>query len=72
MGSSGELAVGGLGLVDLTPCCFWTRCPMIVDSADGKYLVALESVSPGHEEQLPALIAFNHVDWTGYPVIAWE
>ena len=50
MGSSDELVVGGLGLVDLTPCCFWTRCHMIVASADGEYLVALESVSPSREE----------------------
>ena len=47
--SSGELVVGGLGLVDLNPCCFWTRCPMIVAAADGQYLVALTSVSPVHK-----------------------
>ena len=47
---SGELVVGGLGLVDLTPCRFWTRCPMIVAVVEGQYLVALASVSPGHEE----------------------
>ena len=50
IGSSGELFVGGLGLVDMNPCRFWTRCPMIVAAADGQYLVALASVSPGHEE----------------------
>ena len=50
IGLSGELVVGGLGLVDLTPCCFWTRCSMIVASEDGQYLVALASVIPGHEE----------------------
>ena len=50
IGSSGELVVGGLGLVDLTPYRFWTRCPMIVAVAEGQYLVSLESVSPGHEE----------------------
>ena len=48
IGSSGELVVGGLGLVDLTPWIFWTKCPMIVAAADGKYLVALAGVSPGH------------------------
>ena len=50
IGSSGELIVGGLGLVDMTPWIFWTRCPMIVASAYGQYLVALESVSPFHDE----------------------
>ena len=47
---SGELVVGGLGLVDLTPFCFWTRCSIIVAVAEGQYLVALGSVRPGHEE----------------------
>ena len=50
MGSSGELVDGGLGLVDLTHWRFWTRCPMMVASADGQYLVTLASVSPGHDE----------------------
>ena len=48
--SSGELVGWVLGLVDLTPWCFWTRFPMMVSSEDGKYLVALASVSPGHNE----------------------
>ena len=48
IGSSVELVVGGLGLVDLTPWIFWTRCPMMVESAYGQYLVALASVRPGH------------------------
>ena len=47
--STGELVVGGLGIVDLTPCCFWTRCPIIVAVAEGQYLVSLESVIPGHK-----------------------
>ena len=50
IGLSGELVVGSLGLVDLTPWYFWTRCTMIVAAADGQYLVALVSVSPNHEE----------------------
>ena len=50
IGLSGELIVGGLGLVDLTPCRFWKICPMIVEVAEGQYLVALASVSLGHEE----------------------
>ena len=54
-----------LGLVDLTPCLFWTRCPIIVAVVEGQYLVALVSVRPGHEEKLPAPIAVNHVDQTG-------
>ena len=72
IGSSGELVVGGLGLVDLTPWRFWKRCPMIVAAADGQYLVALASVIPGHEEWLPELIDFNHVDRTGHPPAAWN
>ena len=50
IGSSGELVFGGLGLVDLTPWLFCTRCPMIVASVDGQFLVALVIVSPGHDE----------------------
>ena len=50
MESSGELVVGGLGLVDLTLCIFWKRCPMIVASEDRQYLVALASMSPGHKD----------------------
>ena len=50
IGSSGELVVGGLGLVDLTTWRFWTRFTMIVASVDGQYLVALESISLGHNE----------------------
>ena len=72
MGSSGELVDGGLGLVDLTPWRFWTRCPMMVASAYGQYLVAFASISPCHNDKLPAPIDFNHVDWTGYPADAWK
>ena len=50
IGSSGKLVVGGLGLVDLTPWRFWTRCSIIVASTDRQYLVAMASVSPGHDE----------------------
>ena len=49
IGSSGEIVAGGLGLVDLIPWRFGTRCPMIVASEDGQYLVALASVRPGHD-----------------------
>ena len=68
----GELVAGSLGLVDLTPCLFWTRCPMIVDVDEGQYLVALASASPSQEEKLPALMAVNHVERTGYPIAAWK
>ena len=47
---SGELGGGYLGLVNLTPRSFWTRCPMMVALAEGKYLVALARVGPGHDE----------------------
>ena len=45
---------------------------MIVAVSEGQYLVALESVSSGHEEQLPELIDVNHVERTGYPDAAWK
>ena len=50
IGPSGELGGGVFGLVDLMPWRFWTRCPMVVASAEGQYLVALARVSPGHDE----------------------
>ena len=50
IGSSSKLGGGGFGLVDLTPWCCWTRYPVIVAWAEGKYLVALVRVSPGHNE----------------------
>ena len=71
IGSSGELGGWGLGLFDLTSWLFWTRCPMMVASAEGQYLVALARVRPGHNDYFPAPMAFSHVDWTGYPVALW-
>ena len=50
IGYSGELVVGGLGLLDPTPLSFWTSCPIMVASVDEKYLVALVSVNPGHND----------------------
>ena len=50
IGSSGEIVGWGLGLVDLMPWRFCTRCPMMVDLAEGKYLVALANTSLGHDE----------------------
>ena len=49
-GGSGELGWGGLGLVDLTPWRFWTRCPMMVALVEGQYLVVLVRVRPGHND----------------------
>ena len=45
---------------------------MMVASADGQYLVALESVIPGHDDEFPAPIAFNNLDRTGYPAAVWK
>ena len=72
IGSSGELGGWGFGFVDLTPWRFCTRCPMMVVSAEGQYLVALERVSSDHDEYFPAPMALSHVDRTGYPVAAWK
>ena len=44
----------------------------MVAYADGKYLVLLASVSPGHNKEIPAPIYFNHFDRTGYPAAAWK
>ena len=49
IGSSVALGGGVLGLVDLTPWSFGTRCTILVASADEKYLVALASVSLGYD-----------------------
>ena len=72
IGSSSEPVDWGIGLVDLTPWHFWTICPIFVASADVQYLVALASVSPGHNEWFPAPMDFSHVDHTGYPAAAWK
>ena len=50
IGSSVELFGWGLGLVDLTPWRFWKRCPMMVALEDGQHLVALATISPGHDD----------------------
>ena len=47
---SGELGGGGLGLVDLMNLRFWTIWPLMVDLAEGQYLVALVRVRHGHDE----------------------
>ena len=72
IGSSGELVDWGLGLVELTPWRFYTRFSMMVDSAEGKYLVVLAIVSPGHDEYFPVLMSFIHVERTEYPAAAWN
>ena len=50
IGSSDEIVGWGLGLFELTSWSFGTRCRMMVALADGQYLVALASVSPGPDE----------------------
>ena len=50
IGSVGELVSWVLGLVELTPWSFGTRGLMMVALAEGQYLVALMSVSPGHDD----------------------
>ena len=72
IGSSGELGGWGLGLVDHTPWRFWTRCPIMVALTEGKYLVTLARVIVGHDDSFSALMAFSHVDRTGYLSAAWR
>ena len=45
---------------------------MIVAVEKVQYLVVLESVIPGQEEYLPALMDVNNVERTGYPAAAWK
>ncbi len=45
-------------------------CPFAVSVVSGLYFATFFSVSSGHPTKLPALIAFNHVDLTGYPQTA--
>ena len=44
----------------------------MVALVDGKYLVVLVSVSPGHDYYFPAPMAFSHVDRTGYSAVVWN
>ena len=44
----------------------------MVALAEGKYLVELVRVSPGHNLQFPAPMALSHVDWIGYPTAVWK
>ena len=37
-----SFTMGGLALVDFTPCFFYVMCPLMVSVACGKYLEALE------------------------------
>ena len=57
-------------LVYLTPCEDWTIGPLMVSTACGKYLDALEYVNPGHVSGFPFLIALSHEDLTGNPSAA--
>ncbi len=68
LGDEGE---GRLSLVDLTLWCYWARFPKIVSSEMGQYLATLEYVRPLKVSQLPALMASNHVCFTGKPRHAW-
>ena len=42
-------------------------CPLIVSTARGQYLAALEYVSPGHVSKFPLFIALSHHELTGNP-----
>ena len=57
-------------LVDLTPCEDCTIWPLMLSTACGKYLDALEYVNPGHVSKFSFLIASSHVDFTGNPAAA--
>jgi hypothetical protein len=67
----GGEGVGRLGLVDLIFWRCWARCLKIVSLESGQYLATLEYVRPSKVPQLPALMASNHVCFTGKPRHAW-
>ena len=47
---------------DVAGCCFcWSRCLFAVISDFGRYFEISFSVSPGHVEKNPSLIAFSRV-----------
>ena len=47
-------------------CCFcWSRCPFAVISDSGRYFEISLSVSPGHLEKYPSLIAWSRVRLVG-------
>ena len=53
-----DAAAGGL-------CIFWYRCPFAVISDSGRYFEISFSVSPGHVDKDPSLIAWSRVSLFG-------
>ena len=48
---------------------FWSRCPFAVISDSGRYFEIILSVSPGHIEKDPSLIACIRVRLVGHQII---
>ena len=48
---------------------FWSRCPFAVISDSGRYFEISFSVSPGHVEKYPSLIAWSRVRLVGQQMI---
>ena len=46
-------------------CFFWSRCPFAVISDSGRYFEISFSVSHGHVEKDPSLIAWSRVSLVG-------
>ena len=46
-------------------CFFWSRCPFDVIYDSGRYFEIILSVSPGHVEKDPSLIAWSRVCLVG-------
>ena len=46
-------------------CFCWSRCPFDVISDSGRYFEIILSVSPGHVEKDPSLIAWSRVRLVG-------
>ena len=47
-------------------CFCWSRCPFAVISDSGRYFKIRFSVSPGHVENDPSLIAWSRVCLVGH------
>ena len=47
-------------------CFYWSRCPFAVISVSGSYFISSFSVSPGHVEKYPSLIAWSRVRLVGH------
>ena len=50
---------------DADRCLCWSRCPFAVISDSGRYFEIRLSVSPGHIEKDPSLIAWSRVRLVG-------